>query len=314
MDRPLISVIIPTWNCANYLPATLESVFAQTWAHTEIIVVDDGSTDDTPVVLATYGDRITVVSIENSGGPSRPRNKGIGASHGDFIAFFDSDDLMEPDKLATAMDVFEKHPEVDMVSSAFRGIDTMGEVLKDDWLRDYHLFRAALTKSDLPDVGTMDGQTTVSQLIRANFIGTSSMVVRTGAIKNAGPFIEEMKNSDDNEMWFRLARGGCTFAFIDRVLHSYRIVPGGVTARGWRRLPAVIQGLEIQLPYITDPEDLRLLQKRIANAYFGLSWGLRQDRQWDEALAAQKECFRLDKCLKHYVTLQRCRLNKAFSI
>jgi teichuronic acid biosynthesis glycosyltransferase TuaG len=312
MDRPLISVIIPTWNCADYLPSTLESVFAQTWPHTEIIVVDDGSTDATQDLLATYGNRLVVVRIENSGGPSRPRNKGIDASHGDFIAFFDSDDLMEPDKLSSAMAVFESHPGADLVCSAFRGINTQGDVLKDDWLEDYQLFRQALTGGKLPDVGLMDGQTTVSQLIRANFVGTSSMVVRAETIKNVGPFIEDMKNSDDNEMWFRLARNGCTLAFIDRVLHSYRVMPGGISARGWRRMPAVIQGLEIQRPFISDPQDLQLLQKRTAKAYFALGWGLRLDGQYDKAIEAQKESLRLNRTLRTFMALQRSRLGKVF--
>ncbi len=93
-DIPLVSVVIPTWNAAAYLPETLETIFNQTWPQIQIVVVDDGSTDSTNNVLGQYQGRIKTINLENSGGPSRPRNKGIEHSDGEFIAIFDSDDLM----------------------------------------------------------------------------------------------------------------------------------------------------------------------------------------------------------------------------
>ncbi|MCP4143958.1 MAG: glycosyltransferase, partial [bacterium] len=72
-----ISVVIPAWNCANWISATLDSVLSQENASFEVIVVDDGSTDNTPEILQQYQDKIKVIRIENSGGPSQPRNVGI---------------------------------------------------------------------------------------------------------------------------------------------------------------------------------------------------------------------------------------------
>jgi len=271
-QHPLISVIIPTWNAADYLPGTLETVFAQTWPAVEILVIDDGSTDSTSALLAGYGDRITTVVLENSGGQSRPRNKGIEHSHGEFIAFFDSDDLMEPDKLALAMEIFENHPEVGLVSSNFRSIDPNGQVLKEDYLQHYTTFRKDLQPSDIPDAGILQGEVAFRNLMRANFVGTSSVVCRREILVAVDPFDEEMKNADDIDMWMRIARSGYTFAFINRVLHSYRITPGGVTARGAKRVPAMVKGLENQLPHCKREEDRLFILGKIRKLHLGRAW------------------------------------------
>src|SRR5713226_2266618 len=96
--KPLVSAIIPTHNRAHIICEAVESVLGQTYSHIEVIVVDDGSTDDTLARLKQYGDRIRVVSQVNSG-PSAARNRGIAASRGELIAFLDSDDIWLPQKI-----------------------------------------------------------------------------------------------------------------------------------------------------------------------------------------------------------------------
>lgn len=98
----LVSVIIPTYNRAKTIERTVNSVLAQTWKAIEIIVVDDGSTDQTPEVLHRYGDKIRVIRQKN-GGPAAARNTGIKAATGDIISFLDSDDLWLPDKTERQM-------------------------------------------------------------------------------------------------------------------------------------------------------------------------------------------------------------------
>ena len=97
-NRPLISAIIPTYNRADLVGDAIDSILAQTYPNVEIIVVDDGSTDNTQERLARYGDRIRMIYQENAG-PSAARNKGIAAANGEFISFLDSDDLWLPTKL-----------------------------------------------------------------------------------------------------------------------------------------------------------------------------------------------------------------------
>ena len=106
-----VSVIIPTYNRAEYVTHAIDSVLAQTYTDYEIIVVDDGSADNTKDVLLPYMDRIRYIYQENAG-LSAARNTGIKAAKGDWIAFLDSDDEWLPGKLAVQMRAVERHPQL----------------------------------------------------------------------------------------------------------------------------------------------------------------------------------------------------------
>ena len=107
---PFISIIIPTYNRSYCLEESLDSVFSQTFTDYELIVVDDGSTDETQQVLAKYASRLSTFSIPHAG-PSAARNAGLRAARGDFIAVLDSDDLWVPGKLMQQADFFRANPE-----------------------------------------------------------------------------------------------------------------------------------------------------------------------------------------------------------
>ena len=110
----LISVIIPTYNCAPYLTESLESILAQTFRDFDLVVVDDGSTDHTWAVLARYAPIATIVRAPH-GGLSAARNAGLAAAHGEWIAFHDADDVAVPDRLAWSLDFLRGHPAFDAV-------------------------------------------------------------------------------------------------------------------------------------------------------------------------------------------------------
>lgn len=107
---PLVSAIIPTYNRARLVCEAIESVLCQTYSHIEIIVVDDGSTDNTPDELKHFGNRIRIITQRNAG-PSSARNRGIAASHGELIAFLDSDDLWLPTKLERQVQLLQRSGE-----------------------------------------------------------------------------------------------------------------------------------------------------------------------------------------------------------
>ena len=109
----LISCIIPVFNGERYLQEALESIFNQSYRPLEVIVADDGSTDATAAVVASYGDRIRYLWQPNAGAPAA-RNLGLKAARGDFITFLDADDLWHPQKLARQMARFEARPELDL--------------------------------------------------------------------------------------------------------------------------------------------------------------------------------------------------------
>ena len=123
MSAPLISVIIPTYNCAHYLGDAIESAFSQDYPRLEIIVVDDGSTDDTATLLATFGERLRKTHQSN-GGIGSARNTGLTLASGEFIAYLDADDLYVPGKLTRQMACFDADPELDADFAATLAVDT----------------------------------------------------------------------------------------------------------------------------------------------------------------------------------------------
>lgn len=114
MKEPLVSVVIATYNTGRYLPETIESALAQTHPRCDLIVVDDGSTDDTVDRLAPYHARIRLLRLEHRG-LAAARNAGIAASRGDFIALLDADDLWMPEKLAVQLAVARRHPTAGLI-------------------------------------------------------------------------------------------------------------------------------------------------------------------------------------------------------
>ena len=107
--QPLVSVIIPAYNCVEFVSHAINSVLKQNYENKEIIVVNDGSTDDTPDVLESFGDQITVVNKENGGAPTA-RNAGLRIARGKYIAFLDADDLWLDGKLTMQVRYLEEHP------------------------------------------------------------------------------------------------------------------------------------------------------------------------------------------------------------
>ncbi len=119
---PLVSVVIPSYNGARFLPETLRGVLQQTHPKVEVIVVDDGSTDDTPAVVAAFGGDVTYVRQENSG-VSAARNRGIGLAKGEYIAFLDADDVWLPRKLECQLSCIADSTRIGIVGCAYHITD-----------------------------------------------------------------------------------------------------------------------------------------------------------------------------------------------
>ncbi len=274
MESPLVSVIIPAYNAAVLVAETIDSVLAQNYPSVEILVVDDGSTDETAKVLQCYGDRIRYFHQENWGGPSRPRNVGLRNATGELVAFFDADDLMAPEKLQTAVDVFERFPKVDFTFSSFRGIQEDGATHRADFLERYQNFRSEIQSEEGSTIGVMAGRAVFRQLLGANFIGTSSVVCRRSVFDQVGEFDESMLNADDVDMWRRIAYAGYQFAFIDEILHSYRKTAGGISAGGAKRYPAILSGIRKQLQLELEADERALLNDKINQLELGYAAAL----------------------------------------
>lgn len=215
---PRVSVIIPTYNCARFIAATLDSVLAQTDQDFEIIVVDDGSTDNTRAVLQPYLDRITYIFQQNSE-RSAARNNALRRAGGEYVAFLDSDDLWTPDKLERQIAVLEANPQVSLVFSQARYIDENGQPIS----------FCGQTIDGEPGEAVKIADYSIP-LLSGNVVagGGSAAVVRRWMLDEVGEFDLDLVQSEDWDMWVRLAQMG-PFAYIPEPLTSYRVY-------GWKKL------------------------------------------------------------------------------
>lgn len=282
-NPPLVSIVIPTFNSAPYLAEALNSVLDQDYPHIEILVIDDGSTDNTTSILEPFFDRIRYFKQPNWGGPSRPRNVGIENASGEFIAFFDSDDIMLPGKVSRSAKVLIDHQDIDFVFTNFQGVDFEGSVFKQNYLAEYRNFRADLEEREFSRVWTLNGDKAFTNLISANFIGTSSVLCRKSVFNVVGLMDENMLNADDANMWSRIAFAGFKFAFLDEVLHSYRKRPGGITSHTGKRYPAILYSISKKLSLDLIPNDRRLLEEKYHRMLLGYGWALHQEKQFSSA-------------------------------
>lgn len=183
--EPFVSVIIPTYNRARYLAEAIESVLAQTYTAREVIVVDDGSTDDTEEVAGKFGDSILYHRQENAE-RSAARNTGFRLSRGSLIAFLDSDDLWLPSKLAEDVRSLQEHADVGLVYTNYSIVDAGGRHIKDVDARSHHGRATDLVLSEgLASIGTH--------------------LIRREHIEAIGGFKEVRNLAEDWEFWVRLS-------------------------------------------------------------------------------------------------------------
>jgi len=221
MNIPQVSVIIPTFNSGSYLSATLESVFTQTFRDFEVVVVDDGSTDETDAILKSFKSRIIHLTHERNRGPSAAVNTGVHVARGEFLAFLDADDLWHADKIARQIKLFETHPEVGfcftnytkfgIVQSNESGFDERNQAMRSYPRRQIDNETYVITsESLLKDL-----------LVVQAFPMPSSIMVRRSAFMQACPLDEELAYQD-LQLILRMAKF-CTFAYIDACLVDRRI-------------------------------------------------------------------------------------------
>jgi glycosyltransferase involved in cell wall biosynthesis len=237
--QPLVSVIIPSYNHARFLAATLDSVLAQSWRPLEVIVIDDASTDETPEVLAAYADRVRTLRLEsNCGGPARPRNTAISLARGKYLSVFDSDDLMHPEKLARQVGFLERFQDIPLVFSDFENFHADGRVER--FLHAAHEAFGQMPRRPLaPGEYRVHSSDAFDTLVGDNFIGTSGIVMRRSLVEAVGGFDETLCNTDDRDFLFRVARK-FDLGYIDAVLHRRRMHSSNISLR-----PAAFQAREV---------------------------------------------------------------------
>jgi len=246
-----ITVVIPTYNSAAFIRNTLESVFRQTLPPDEILVLDDGSTDDTVAILNSYKPRITVLQQKN-GGVAAARNNLCLHATGELLGFLDHDDVWHPDYLKTQRRLYAEHPDA---VAFFTGHDTIygaedvhqwsgtnGEngyraevIFQVDFIRRYHE-------------------------AMGSFMSMSFCCVPRTALQRLGerPFCEEVSGVDDCVLFHRLPFFG-PIVYYPGKLAAYRISASAQSADRIKGAPLVVRAMELLGSYYNDLEDTRLL-------------------------------------------------------
>jgi glycosyltransferase involved in cell wall biosynthesis len=185
--KPRVSVVIPTFNSSAMVKEAIQSVLSQTYRDFEVVVIDDGSTDNTEAVVRGFGEPVRYFKQKNQG-VSAARNAGIQQSLGEYIAFLDSDDLWLPEKLAEEIPALDDDPKIGLVYCDWSV--TSGD--------------AVLQSSYLKDLPAASGYV-FDDLIQSGFILTSGVVVRRACLDNVGDFDKSLAIAQDYDLWLRIS-------------------------------------------------------------------------------------------------------------
>jgi glycosyltransferase involved in cell wall biosynthesis len=201
--EPLVSVVIPTFNQASYLREAIDSVLAQTWSNRECIVVDDGSTDATPDIIASYGDRIVALRQANRGA-ANALNAGIRAARGELICWLSSDDAYLPTKLEVQVAALVARPDAGLCCTGWETMDATGRTLKQH-----------------PESTWIHPDQVVSIFWRNAINGTTVMIPRH-VFEAVGSFDEDLRADVDGDMWLRVAARWPVVS-VPGILARYRV-------------------------------------------------------------------------------------------
>ncbi len=207
-NKPLVSVIVPTYNRGHYLELTLKSIVQQTYTNIEIIVVDDGSVGIENQDICNKFTNVKYVKIDNSGGPCRPRNIGISKSKGTYVAFVDDDDIWHPEKIDLQVDILENNPDFGLVHNYCNVIDEHGEETNET------VGRPGKPKDKHGNV--------LNRMIGNWTLMMPTPLLRKSVIDEVGFFNEDIPQTfADVEYWSRCAFH-TKFYYLDEALVNYR--------------------------------------------------------------------------------------------
>lgn len=229
-NAPLVSVVIPAYDCAAFIADTLDSALAQTFKDYEIILVNDGS-PDTPeleAILERYFDKIIYIKQTN-GGAAAARNAAINAGSGEFLAFLDGDDIWLPDYLAEQLKAINEK-NCDLIYADARLFGSGGDAAE-----------TFMVKS--PSAGAV---TPLNLIGGKCSVITSGTVARRAAIIDAGMFDKNLPRlvSEDFDLWFRLAKRGARLDFHKKILLKYRVRQTGLSGSNVKRVERTIAVLD----------------------------------------------------------------------
>lgn len=285
---PKVSVIIPAYNCESFIGRAVQSVLDQHHRDLEVIVINDGSTDNTLQALAPFLDRICLLQQKNAG-VAAARNTGLRVAGGDLVAFLDADDWWVPSRLSVQLATLKHFPEAGMVFSDFAVADSTGACLmprgirwKYASIRNEHsapwhkIFSNSITVHwDGSEIGRHQAvayQGRIAQwLFCGNFINTCSVLLRREVIERLGEFDQTLDTEEDYDYWLRVANEW-PLVYVDAPLTIFRKSSGQLTRpdqieRIIQNALRVVQRASIQMAAKLDPE---IISSRLSRMYLSL--------------------------------------------
>ena len=262
---PLVSIIIPTYNHAQFLESAIDSVRAQTVENWEVIVVNNFSQDNTTELVSSYKDkRIRLVNFANNGNIASSRNKGIELTNAPYVAFLDSDDLWYPEKLSRCLHLLQQGYDLVCNSEA--------------WVKQGSERRVV-------HYGPQARASYKSLLLEGNCLSTSAVVVRRELLVCAGGFStqQEFITAEDYELWLKLARLGAKFGFLREVLGEYLIHEGNQSRAALRNMNAVMAVFHHHRVFVDGQSYEKSLIRREAIIQYSGARGLQLNGQHHEA-------------------------------
>ncbi|MES2592728.1 MAG: glycosyltransferase [Bacteroidota bacterium] len=211
--NPKVSVLMPVYNTAPFLKEAIESILAQTYQDFELIIINDGSTDNSPAIIKEFKDsRIKFINNERNLGIIKTRNNGLIVSRGVYIVCMDSDDVSQPTRIEKQVRYLDSHPEVAVIASKLVLINEKGEE-QGYWDDDYNCETVEQIKHTLPII---------------NCIGQPTVMIRSDVVKQIG-YNKSFVSNEDWGLWLAILSKGLVIAKLDEVLLKYRIHSTGAT-------------------------------------------------------------------------------------
>lgn len=240
-----VSIILPTYNRAHLLLPVLESILNQDFGDFELIVVDDGSTDDTPQIISdiqTRDSRLRYVKLSENRGPSFARDEGFKYVMAKYVALADSDDLWVRGRLKEQVEVLEQHPQIEILFGDYLNIDHVHNS-RDTGFALSAVGMQELTLRHLSDDLWLIEQGVEKAILRSNFIGTPTVILRKEVFARVGGFDRMLQASEDLEFHWRAAISGTQYAFINKPLIERHVHRDSLTAQGTAPLVRRLEAL-----------------------------------------------------------------------
>lgn len=289
---PSFSVVIPAYNAGPTIARTLDSVLAQTWPAHEIIVVDDGSSDNTRQVVATYGDQIIYLQQSNAG-PSTARNRGVEVATGEWIAFLDADDWYYPKRLRAHAEMIANDPSLDFLVASFDYRDIDGRLI-DRSIEQTRLGRQLSQESAVTSHLVIEGEA-IGEFIAHQFSDTRCLSLPRKTLLSLGGFSADLRICEDLVFLIRLCIGSRRIGVVPSSLAVYLVHDQGLIRsnrlRAQLETVRALHTLEVEMS--SAPISARLAwQGLIKDAYRNLAYYLAKQGRTREALAGLMKSFR----------------------